>query len=74
MSNLLSLIRKVQDLFFSGYSPDRVQEIVNVCNEIGVKCIRFYLDYQYRFIDGYKQFESDSFTGDGSRVCGYAFT
>ena len=59
---------------FSGYSPDRVQEIFDVCNEIGVECIRVDLDPQYQFINGYKQFEGDSFTGDGSQVCGYAFT
>jgi hypothetical protein len=59
---------------FSGYSPDRVQEIFDVCNEIGIECIRVDLDPQYQFINGYKQFEGDSFTGDGSQVCGYAFT
>ena len=25
----------------------------------------------FQFINGYKQFEGDSFTGDGSHVCGY---
>ena len=59
---------------FSGYSPDRVQEIFDVCERIGVECIRVDLDPQYQYINGYKQFEGDSFTGDGSQVCGYAFT
>ena len=35
---------------------------------------RVELDPEYQFINGYKQFEGDSFTGDGSQVCGYAFT
>ena len=59
---------------FSGYEPERVQEIFDVCNSLGVQCIRVDLDPEYQFINGYKQFEGDSFTGDGSQVCGYAFT
>ncbi len=59
---------------FSGYSPDRVQEIFDVCSELNIQCIRVDLDPDLQFINGYKQFEGDSFTGDGSQVCGYAFS
>ena len=57
---------------FSGYSPERVAEIFYVCNSLGVECIRVDLDPELQVINGFKQFEGDSFTGDGSQVCGYA--
>ena len=59
---------------FSGYKPERIQEINDVCESLGIQCIRVELDPEYQYINGYKQFEGDSFTGDGSQVCGYAFT
>ena len=59
---------------FSGYKPERIQEINDVCESLGVQCIRVDLDPELQFINGYKQFEGDSFTGDGSHVCGYAFS
>ena len=59
---------------FSGYSSDRVQEIFDVCKEMNIQCIRVDLDPELQYINGYKQFEGDSFTGDGSQVCGYAFS
>ena len=59
---------------FSGYYPERIQEIFDVCEEIGVECIRVELDPELQYINGYKQFEGDAFTGDGSQVCGYAYT
>ena len=59
---------------FSGYKPERVQEINDVCDSLGVQCIRVDLDPDLQYINGYKQFEGDSFTGDGSQVGGYAFS
>ena len=59
---------------FSGYKPERIQEINDVCESLGIQCIRVELDPEYQYINGYKQFEGDSFTGDGSQVCGYSFT
>lgn len=58
----------------SGYSPERVQEIFDVCEQHNIQCVRVELDPELQFINGYKQFEGDSFTGDGSHVCAYSFT
>ena len=58
----------------SGYSPERVVEIFKVCEELGIKCIRVELDPELQFINGYPQFHGDSFMGNGSHACGYAFS
>ena len=58
----------------SGYSPQRVQEIDDVCNKLDIECIRVELDSQLQYINGYKQFEGESFTSGGSHACGYAFS
>ena len=59
---------------FSGYSPERVQEIFDVCKGLNIQCIRVDLDPELQFINGYQQFTGDSFMGDGSHACGYAFS
>ena len=59
---------------FSGYSPERVQEIFDVCKGLNIKCIRVDLDPELQFINGYQQFAGDSFMGDGSHACGYSFS
>ena len=59
---------------FSGYSPERVQEIFDVCTGLNIQCIRVDLDPELQFINGYQQFAGDSFMGDGSHACGYAFS
>lgn len=58
----------------SGYSPQRIQEINDVCNELGIECIRVELDSQLQYINGYKQFEGESFVNGGSHACAYAFS
>ncbi len=59
---------------FSGYSPERVQEIFDVCKDLNISCIRVDLDPELQVINGYRQFSGDSFMGDGSHACGYAFS
>ena len=58
----------------SGYSPERVQEIFRVCEELGVQCIRVELDPELQFINGHIQFQGDSFVNGGSHACAYSFT
>lgn len=58
----------------SGYDPNRITEINQVCEKLGIQCIRVELDPELQFINGYPQFYGDSFVNDGSHACGYAFS
>ena len=58
----------------SGYDPDRIAEIDNVCHRLGIKSIRVELDRDLQYINGHKQFEGESFVAGGSHACGYSFS
>ena len=49
----------------SGYDPERITEINSVCNRLGIQCIRVELDPDLQYINGYKQFEGESFVSGG---------
>ena len=38
----------------SGYKPERIDEIYDVCKKLNIKCIRVELDPELQFINGYK--------------------
>ena len=58
----------------SGYKPERIDEIYEVCEKLNIKCIRVELDPELQFINGYKQFEGDSYVSGGSHACAYSFS
>ena len=58
----------------SGYKPERIDEIYDVCKKLNIKCIRVELDPELQFINGYKQFEGDSYVSGGSHACAYSFS
>lgn len=59
----------------SGYIPERIQEIDDVCNKCGIKSIRVDLDPELKYINGYLQYDDNgSFVLGGSYACSYAFT
>ena len=58
----------------SGYSSQRIEEINSVCKELGIQSIRVELDPELQYINGFKQFEGESFVSGGSHACGYSFT
>jgi hypothetical protein len=58
----------------SGYSYDRYCKIFDVCEKLGIECIGVELDPNLKYINGYLQFENESFVLGGSYACSYAFT
>jgi len=58
----------------SGYEPERINQIYEVCEKLNIKCIRVELDAELQFINGYKQFEGDSYVSGGSHACAYSFS
>lgn len=58
----------------SGYSYERYNKIFEVCNELGIECIGVELDQELKYINGYLQFDNNSFVLGGSYACSYAFT
>ena len=58
----------------SGYKPERIDQIYEVCEKLNIKCIRVELDPELQFINGYKQFEGDSYVSGGSHACAYSFS
>ena len=58
----------------SGYDPERIDQIYEVCEKLNIKCIRVELDPELQFLNGYKQFEGDSYVSGGSHACGYSYS
>ena len=58
----------------SGYKPERIDEIYEVCEKLNIKCIRVELDPELQFLNGYKQFEGDSYVSGGSHACAYSYS
>lgn len=58
----------------SGYEPERIAEIYRVCEELNIKCIRVELDPELQYINGYQQFEGDSYVNGGSHACAYSYS
>ena len=58
----------------SGYEPERIDQIYEVCEKLNIKCIRVELDPELQFLNGYKQFEGDSYVSGGSHSCAYSFS
>ena len=58
----------------SGYKPERIDQIYEVCEKLNIKCIRVELDPELQFLNGYKQFEGDSYVSGGSHACAYSFS
>ena len=58
----------------SGYEPERIAEIYRVCEKLNIKCIRVELDPELQFINGYQQFEGDSYVNGGSHACAYSYS
>jgi hypothetical protein len=56
-----------------GYDPNKISEIDEICESIGVKSIRVELDPEFQILGGYKMFEGESYL-NGNVACAYSLT
>ena len=54
---------------------ERLEKLVkSSCEKLNIKCIRVELDPELQYINGYQQFEGDSYVNGGSHACAYSYS
>jgi len=56
-----------------GYDPNKISQIDQICEQIGVKSIRVELDPELQVLGGAKMFDGDSYV-NGNTACAYSLT
>lgn len=56
-----------------GYDAEKINQINQICEKIGIKCIRVELDPELQYMNGVKMFDGESYL-NGNIACAYSYT